>query len=735
MNLKITLSKELLNKLNITTFNYAVPFDLYKNQYVDGYLIADNQKIYVIVNDKLMATYNIFDYEHFNVNSSITGGYLYGKIKDKEYFIIEFSKHCHEKVAAVALGLELYIQEGFIAINDMPEKHCPKCGTPYVEGTKFCVYCGKSKGVFKTFLPYLWKYKWLLLLNLVILLISIFADSISPSFNQKFVDDYLLSGESFETIKTGFIWMIIFLVGLYLFRAATRLIRGLIEPAISYGFIHDLRVKVYDKVQHLSLSSANKKTTGGLITRISDDISTISNFLCNNLIYTIYYAIEAIVVIILMFIQDWLLALFVIIPIPFIVILTNALWRKINSKYQKRWKYLSKTNGVLHDILSGIKVVKTFGMEEKEIARFKKANEDLKNIDIYTEQYWSTWVPIINGIFIISQIIIYLYVGYAITGKSIFNGTLEVGAMIKWASYSGMLFGCANQISNYPRAYNSMAISAEKINDILIEDTNEEKGQNVKKDIKGEVIFDDVRFGYISFTPVLKNISFKINPGETIGIVGYSGSGKTTLVNLLMKLYEPSHGQIIVDGQDISALDSFEYRKKLGVVLQETLLFSGTIMDNILYGNEKASYEDVIKVCKMAKAHDFILKKEFGYDTKLGKQGEGLSGGEKQRIAIARALLSNPSIFIFDEATSSLDTVTEKEIQDAISEISANKTTFIIAHRLSTLKNANRLIVLKHGKMVEFGSHEELIAKKGYYYSLVEAQYMNYEKKPQDLTI
>ncbi len=720
MNLKLKVNKEILNQLKITSYHYAVNFDLENHQYVKGFLITDEKCIYIVINGQHKATYKIKDYDHLCICSTERGGYLYGKKGEKEYFILEFSKHCHEKIAAVALGLDIYLQEGFFAENEMPEKHCPKCGTPYADGSQFCEYCGKSKGIFKTFLPYLLKYKGLIFFELMIILLTIFTDTYRPSVYQQIVDNYLKPA----IFNQGFIFLMIILVSLYVFKSLSNIIRGLIEPTISYGMIHDLRVKVYDKIQHLSLSSASKRTTGGLITRLSDSISTIANVFCNYFVYLIYYLIEMIVLLMIMFFENWLLALLVIIPIPIVTFLTKRLWMLIGSKYQKRWKYLSGANNVLHDILSGMKVVKTYGMEEKEIKRFKEANYKLKNIDCYTEQFWSTFTPIINLLFGFSQIIIYLFVG-----KQILNDfSMGLGDMIKWASYSGMLFGCAGQIANFSRRYNELAVSAEKITDILQEETFEETGEKMDDKVKGEVIFEDVRFGYISFTPVLKNISFKINPGETIGIVGYSGSGKTTLVNLLMKLYEPSHGRIFVDGIDISNIDSFDYRKKLGVVLQETLLFSGTIMENIKYGNDKATYEDVIKVSKMAKAHDFIMKKEFGYDTKLGKQGEGLSGGERQRISIARALLSNPSIFIFDEATSSLDTVTEKDIQDAISEVSHGKTTFIIAHRLSTLKNANRLIVLQNGKMVEFGSHEELLAKKGYYYSLVEAQYMNYEK-------
>ncbi len=720
MNLKVKVKEEIISQLNITSYQYAIPFDLEQNQFVEGYLIADMQTLYIVINGKLKTTYSIKDYEHIYVSSTATGGYLYGKKGNKEYLIIEFSKHCYEKVAAVALGLDLYLQENFLAKNEMPERHCPKCGTPYAEGSQYCSYCGKPKGIFKTFLPYLFHYKGLIIVELLIILATIFAETYRPTVFQKIVDDFLKAG----IFNQGFIVMIIILISLYVFTSLSNILRGIIEPTISYGMIHNLRVKVYDKVQHLSLSSANKKTTGGLITRISNDISNIANILSNYFVYLIYYVIELVALLVIMFIENWLLALLVIIPIPLITFLTKKLWSLISSKYHKRWKYISGANNVLHDILSGMKVVKTYGMEEKEVKRFKEANYQLKNVDCYTEQFWSTFTPIINLLFGFSQIVIYLFIGSQILN----DFSMGLGDMIKWASYSGMLFGCANQIASFSRRYNELAISAEKIADILQEETFEEKGKNIQSTLKGEVIFDDVRFGYISFTPVLKELSFKIHPGETIGIVGYSGSGKTTLVNLLMKLYEPSHGKIYVDGEDISMVDSFEYRKRLGVVLQETLLFSGTIMENIMYGNDQATYEDVIRVSKMAKAHDFIIKKEFGYDTKLGKQGEGLSGGEKQRIAIARALLSNPSIFIFDEATSSLDTVTEKEIQEAISEVSSNKTTFIIAHHLSTLKNANRLIVLQNGKMVEFGSHEELIAKKGYYYQLVEAQYMNYEK-------
>lgn len=704
MNLKMPLTNDVMNTLNITAYDYAVSFDVFAEKYVNGLLVVDDFNIYILIDDKLYKKYKIKDFNLFKINGLRNIFKLYAINSNKQELLIEFSYKYYSLIASLALTLNEFLQKHQkIKDNDLMDNKNKK-----------------NKPIVNYFVPYLNKYKYLIFLYLLVMCIAIFVDTLKPNLLQSIVNDYLLT----KTFNTSFMIMILILGMLYLLKTISSIAKGIINPRISYGIIHDLRVDIYNKVQTLSLKSANKKTTGSLINMISNDTSTIANVLSNHLITFISSCVEIVVLLILMFINNYKLALYIVIPLPFIVLLSRYIIRLINIKYEKRWKHLTNTNDTLHDIINGIKVVKSYGMEQKEIERFKKSNIKLMSIDIDTEKFWSTFTPVLDFLFGLIQVLIYYYVG-----KEVLQETMKLGDMLKWATYSSMLLSCASTIASFRKKYQQMSISASKIKNLLQESYINGDKEILKENVQGKITFDDVSFGYESYKYVLHNISFTVKPGQTIGIVGHSGAGKSTLINLLTKLYLPNYGKILLDDQDICTLNDDNYRKLFGVVLQETYLFSGTIYDNIVYGNDAATYDEVIHVCKLCNAHDFIIKKPFGYETRIGKNGEGLSGGQKQRIAIARAILTNPKIFIFDEATSSLDTLNERQIQDAIARISQNITTFIIAHRLSTLKNADKLIVLKNGKMVEFGSHQELILKKGYYYSLIQAQSMNYEKK------
>ena len=543
---------------------------------------------------------------------------------------------------------------------------------------------------------------------------------------ERIINDYLVPK---NTDYKGFAFMILLVAGIYIIKTIFSMLEQYFNPIVAFGIGDNIRVQVYDKIQKLSIASASKKTTGSLITRVSSDTQEVQWFFSWGIPNFIRVILTAVVVFALMLIMDYKLTLLVLIPLPFIYVIKIVTQHIIWPRYDKRWKQLSKTNNVLHDILGGIKVVKSYSQEEKEIQHFKKENKKLKEYDYQAEKTWLMIMPWVLFLVGAGEILI-IYV----LGNQVIDNPSNLGSLMKWMSYTGMLYGAVGSLTNYAGMFFDFKIRFEKISEILEEDINYDQGTSLHS-IEGNVEFKNVRFGYLSYTPVLKNISFSVQKGQMIGIVGYSGSGKTTLVNLLMKLYSPDNGQILIDGVPLEEFDAFEYRKQLGVVIQETFLFSGTILDNIRYGKSDATYEEIIEVAKIARAHDFIIKKPFGYDTKLGNKGAGLSGGEKQRIAIARAILNRPKIFILDEATSSLDTITEKEIQDALNEIVKGKTTFVIAHRLSTLKNADRLIVLNKGEMVEFGTHQELMKKKGYYYELVNAQKLTYQSNNEQATL
>ena len=334
------------------------------------------------------------------------------------------------------------------------------------------------------------------------------------------------------------------------------------------------------------------------------------------------------------------------------------------------------------------------------------------------EKFWSTFNPLIGFFFSVGTYLI-LYVG----GLDVLTGRISIGELTQVTMYTSMIIQPLGWIMLFPKQVANLNISMDRIYDILDRQTelsNIDTG--IKKDIEGEIEFKNTVFGYRSYEPVLDGIDFKVKPGEMIGIVGASGSGKSTMVNLVMRLYDCDDGSILVDGRDIREYNQQDFHRQIGVVLQETFLFGGTVYENIKFGKPSATREEVIRAAKIANAHDFICRMPGGYDTMLAENGNNLSGGERQRVAIARAILNDPRILILDEATSSLDTETEYQIQEALKRLVKGRTTFAIAHRLSTLKNADRIIVIDGHKIAEAGTHSELLRKKGVYYGLVTAQ-------------
>ena len=565
-----------------------------------------------------------------------------------------------------------------------------------------------------------------LLGGFLVTLLSLLPPEITGRLIDQVLDPYMQGTLSLSDAQSmGWILLGIIIV-VFIFRELFLWLRLRTMTYVGELVARDLRKSVYDHLHKLSVNYFSNHQTGSIITRVSSDTDRIWDFIAFGVTDLALSMSMVLGLSIVLLYSDWRLGLVLIIPVPMIFFFIIWMGKQLHRIFLRIWRQWSAMTSVLSDTIPGIRVVKAFNQADYERNRFNNRSNAVMNEAFAIHNLWTTYWPLIY--FFLNMMVIMVW-AFALprlfgdgTAASI---TLTKGTFVKFLLYMGMFIMPIENFGFLTRMINRSLSSAYRVFEVL--DTEPDivvKDKPIRLEpVEGKIEFRDVTFGYDSVRQIIKGISLEVNPGEMIGLVGPSGAGKTTVINLIARFFDANSGKVLIDGHDINDLDLGHYRLQLGMVLQDPFLFHGSIMDNIRYGHHDAELSEIVEAAKAANAHDFICKLPQGYETTVGERGHTLSGGERQRVSIARAILHNPRILILDEATSSVDTETERNIQEAIERLVSGRTVLAIAHRLSTLRKATRLFVMKDGKIVESGPHEELLAKEdGLYRKLHEMQ-------------
>jgi ATP-binding cassette subfamily B protein len=624
----------------------------------------------------------------------------------------------HQRAQLSGVGLPLQ--------QNLSEPVCPVCQAAMREDEDDCPRCGREDLAPPSTwtLLKLWRfakpYKMSLLAGFVLTLASTAATLVPPYLTMPLMDEVLIPYQNGVAIDSGLVaFYLMGLLGAALLAWGLGWAKTYILALVSERIGADLRTTTYDHLLNLSLEYFGDRRTGDLIARIGNETDRINVFLSLHLLDFATDVLMILMTAIILFTINPTLAVVTLLPLPFIGWLIHLVRERLRTGFEKIDRVWAEVTNVLADTIPGIRVVKAFAQEDRESKRFRDSNQHNLLVNDRLNRVWALFSPTVTLMTEVGLLVVW---GFGIWLVS--DDQITVGVLTAFLAYIGRFYGRLDTMSRIVSHTQKAASGAKRIFDILDHVSSvPEPVQPVAlpERVQGRITVRDAGFRYGN-RAVIRQLNLDILPGQMIGLVGHSGSGKSTLVNLICRFYDLTDGSIELDGTDIRQLKIADYRSQIGLVLQEPFLFFGTIADNIAYGKPGATREDIVAAARAAHAHEFIMRMPQAYDSLVGERGQGLSGGERQRISIARALLINPRILILDEATSAVDTETEKEIQRALDNLVRGRTTIAIAHRLSTLRKADRLVVMDKGEVVEEGSHDELIAAEGAYWRLYEAQ-------------
>jgi ABC-type multidrug transport system, ATPase and permease components len=709
----------------ITADDIIVPFEYNlkndsDNTKIDGVGVILKTKLVMYADGNKVGEYPLKECKEFKSVAGVGCVFIECKYNDEDLMVCRADMSFQQLYAAITKRINKYIETELFSYDyekDL-EKFCSKCGRPLRPGSTLCEHCVNKKEYLKRIWEIARPYKAYIIMSMVLYFVNTGLGLITPYINRILVDDYIKAPNPETVVFMQFFVVILSMLAVNIVTRLLGITRSMIFLISGNKIVVRLRELVFNKIQELSLSRISKRTSGELMNRVTGDTRTLQQFITREMGNIIDQILIFVVVGTVLFVYDWKLAVLILLPMPIVMYINRKLWGRLHRMYNRQWTFNAKASTILHDIFSGIRVVKAFGMEKQEMKRYEEVVFQEREISRKNERTYAIFAPCIGFIMNAGEFFLLYYVGTKILG-----GEMTIGEMAQFSAYVSLLYGPLRWFSNLPRYLIRIMTSIVKIFDIIDEKVDVADKENaVDMNIEGYIDIENMSFGYDDSTDVLKGINIQIKPGEMIGIVGKSGVGKSTLINLVMRMYDVNEGAIKIDGVDIRDISQNSLRSQIGVVLQETFLFSGSIYDNIAYAKPGATHDEIITASKIAGAHQFIMKLPEAYNTRVGEKGFTLSGGERQRVSIARALLHDPRILILDEATASLDTETEKQIQDSLQKLIKDRTTLAIAHRLSTLRNATRLIVLDKNTVAEVGTHDELIRKRGIYYELVMAQ-------------